>query len=210
MNAPQAIAFETIGDLVDFLGRGHSLVVSFNKEIEEKEEYAEPGMRATVLRAGLPQGDGVVQIFFDFEPHEAFNAPLEKHTYYDKSGVPCLTARQAGFYKAQDSMYFELTDKFNQFMSPIPDEAMALRLALMARHSAQARAVPYAQWLEDQVLALQDALASRIAQKLGDAVVPVAAECAECAEGADNAADEESVEPSHAIQCSERRGRERG
>jgi hypothetical protein len=84
----------------------------FQKGIEEFEVYAEPGMKARIINVRAydlsdenPK-DHVYVIQFDFGEFEDFNAQYEQYNYYDNRGVPCLNARQAGFYEKVDEVYF--------------------------------------------------------------------------------------------------------
>ncbi len=140
---------KTIKDLYEALLAGKRPVVTFTTGIEDKEDYAEGGMRARVLSATTPHADGVLQITFDFEEFAQHNVAFEKSTYYDKQSNPVLTAREAGFYRPQDHMYFDLSEELGNLMVFEDDAAVKLFQSYKAENSG----VSYVSWLERKVLA---------------------------------------------------------
>ena len=87
-------------------------VVEFTRKIEDWECYADPYMRARVtgyrynVYGGTNPSEVVHEIFFDFSEFDEHNQKYEQNTYWDKNGNATLTAREAGCYKPQDSIYF--------------------------------------------------------------------------------------------------------
>lgn len=141
----------TVQKLFDLVKNGKKPIVTFKKGIEDKDAYAESGMRARAVRVETSKiDDSVHNIFFAFEEFTDHNMPLESSNYYDKSGSPTLNARQAGFYFPEESMYFCLYEKLEGLMDIESDDAVALFDAYMAEKSG----LTYLQWLEAKVLAL--------------------------------------------------------
>lgn len=120
--------------------------VTFEKECGDLEGYAEPGMKARVLYAALIQHD-VLKVTVDFGPFEAHNQPLESADYYDKTGVACLTAREAGYYKGVED-YYLTPNKGPEYFSIDSDE----RTALFEQFQASGSKGSYVSWLEDELL----------------------------------------------------------
>jgi hypothetical protein len=139
---------KNIKDLLDALQAGKRPVVTFGKSIDDKEAYAEPGMRGRALSCTAVDSDGVVRVLFDFEEFDAHNTPLESSNYYDKKQVPCLTAKQAGFYKPQEHLYFDLSEELEGLMELESDEALQLFTAFKEQNPG----CTYVQWLERQLL----------------------------------------------------------
>jgi len=88
--------------------------VVFNDKLEDLETtYAEVGMKAIVsgidfnIHNDDPTDNTTVVhvIHVNYEPFEETNHLLMKANYYDKSGVPRLTALEAGWYKKRDTLY---------------------------------------------------------------------------------------------------------
>jgi hypothetical protein len=90
--------------------------VTFTKKIEDFEVYAEVGMKARIKSISPfdlrdPDiRDHVYEIVFDFTEFETYNSEYETFNYYDSNGIPRLNARQAGFYKKIDEVYFPSPD----------------------------------------------------------------------------------------------------
>lgn len=136
---------KTIPELLEAVRNGQRPVVTFRKEIENKEGYAELGMRARVV--GAKEKVDVVSLTFDFSDFEEHNKTLESTNYYDKSGNPTLTAREAGYYKPQESYYFDTSESPADFF----DYESESRTALYKRFKASGATCSYVSWLEDLV-----------------------------------------------------------
>ena len=95
-----------------------------------------------------PDRDGVLKIFFDFDEFDAHNSPLESAHYYDKEQNPCLTAKQAGYYKPQDDLYFDSGERLDELMEIESDAAIKLFQQFIAEKTNGS----YVQWLERRVL----------------------------------------------------------
>jgi hypothetical protein len=131
-------------------------VVTFTPKIEDMESYAESGMRARVVSIDTQdthssdKHDHVYKIMFDFSEFDEFNRRFESSNYYDKNGSPTLTAREAGYYKEQDKIYFGSPEIW-----PFEDYfvlADAAQTELLERFKESGEA-DYVSWLEAQVLA---------------------------------------------------------
>lgn len=140
---------QTIADFCQLLRSGKQPVVTFKKGIDDKESYAEAHMRARVLRCSAPDGDEVLQLTFDFEEFDAHNTPLESANYYDDKGRATRTAKQAGYYKPQETLYFDLSERVDDLFTIEAEEGVAL----FQEYTAQAPGCSYVSWLEAQVLA---------------------------------------------------------
>jgi len=77
---------------------------------------------------------------FDFGPFESHNVALEVRAYYDKHGLPTLTARESGHYKAVDRYWFMVDDD-------MPFELIG-DLRAWEAYRSEPREVSYVEWLE--------------------------------------------------------------
>lgn len=140
--------------LVDEIRAGRRPVVNFLPGISEKDdEYAQPGMRARIIGAVPADEHEVVTLRLDFEEFAAHNAPFEDASYYDGQGIPRLTAREAGMYREQDDLYFDVPGGWSHLFEIADDAAVSL----YSRFRAEGADCAYIVWLERQVLALQPA-----------------------------------------------------
>jgi len=131
-------------------------VVTFTPKIEDMESYAEGGMRALVV--GIDATDTrspdkhehIYKIMFDFSEFDEFNRRFESSNYYDKNGSPTLNAREAGYYKEQEAIYFGSPEIW-----PFEDYfvlADAAQTELLDRFKESGE-TDYVSWLEAQVMA---------------------------------------------------------
>lgn len=130
-------------------------IVRFLPSIEDMEGYAEPEMMARIV--GIKEKDTnspslhdhLYEITFDFTEFEGHNLSFESANYYDKNGVPCLTARQANFYEPKETVYFgsPLLWPFEKYFEVIDGEAKKLVDEFLASGSES-----YIQWLEMQLI----------------------------------------------------------
>ena len=87
-------------------------VIQFTKNIEDFEVYAENGMRARIVNViedvhhDNDHENQVHKIVVDYTEFDEFNKQFESSNYWDKNGQACLTAREAGFYKEVETLYF--------------------------------------------------------------------------------------------------------
>lgn len=131
-------------------------VVRFTSVIEDIEGYLEAGMMARITKVTEPDTDGVFQVFYDLSEFDEYNRQFEKANYYDSNMVPCLTAREKGYYKPQDDYYTEATEVdgapywLTQF-EVVPQHGTYL----MDRFNERAnKNQSYIQWLEQTALSL--------------------------------------------------------
>ncbi len=88
------------------------VIIRFNPAIDDMESYAEANMHARILSVTSPDLNDpniynhVYRIQVSYAEFEDNNVLHESANYYDKSGNPCLTAREAGFYEVKDTLYF--------------------------------------------------------------------------------------------------------
>lgn len=123
-------------------------VVTFQKPIEDMEGYLEAGMRGRLVASNEQRG-GRFEIYVDLTEFDNFNKQFESANYYDKSGVPCLTARQAGNYKEPKENFYVDSDQEVNFL--VVEEGG--RLALHQEFVKSCAKSTYVQWLEDRVIA---------------------------------------------------------
>jgi hypothetical protein len=83
---------------------GSTVDIEISEGIFE-EMYLEKGMRATIIAMTVDicemdsngkTKDTIIKVTFDFSKFDEFNTPLQSHNWYDKAGVACLTATEAG------------------------------------------------------------------------------------------------------------------
>jgi len=139
-----------ISDLLKQLQAGQKPVVELREGILDKESYGEPNMRARIISASGPDRDGVTRVMFDFGEFDEHNRAVESFNYYDKSGQPTLTAREAGFYKPVDHMYFDADEELERHLTLVGADQQAL----FQRFKESGASSSYVVWLEAQVLAL--------------------------------------------------------
>lgn len=138
-----------INDVLKQLQEGQRPVVELREGILDKESYGEPNMRARIISASGPDRDGVTRVMFDFGEFDEHNRAVESANYYDKSGEPTLTAREAGFYKPVDHMYFDADEDIERHMTFISSDQQAI----FQRFKESGASSSYVAWLEAQVLA---------------------------------------------------------
>jgi len=81
-------------------------VVTFTKQIEDQEGYAEGGMRAHVLSSEV-RHDDVCHLLVSYAAFDEFNKQFESANYYDRDGQATLTARQKGSYQVEETLYID-------------------------------------------------------------------------------------------------------
>lgn len=135
-------------ELHDMIVNGATPVVTFRPGVADKEGYLEAGMRGRFASVG-PVRDDMFKVHVDLAEFDEFNRQFESATYYDKDRVPCLTAREAGFYKgAKETFYVSLDEDVDLSCCVEAPE----RLQLFAMYKAAGVKMSYVQWLEDRVL----------------------------------------------------------
>lgn len=131
-------------EFANLIKDGLKPVVLFNKRIEDQEGYLEKGMRGRII--GIEKEDNDTFSFkVDFQEFEDFNKQFESSNYYDEKGNPTLTAREAGYYKPQDTVWADIGYE-------VPWEVEEdYRLKLYNKYKASPEGKTYVQWLEDYV-----------------------------------------------------------
>jgi len=112
----------TFKELAELLVNGATVDVECRARVEDLEDYADKGMRLTITGIRSDH-DEVAVLAVSYAKYDEHNKAFEKRNYYDKTGTPCLNAREAGFYKEQDSMYVMDTDNPNDFFISIDDNS---------------------------------------------------------------------------------------
>lgn len=119
--------------------------IQFTKKAEDLESYPEEGMRALLVGARIIDED-VVVLTMDYRKFDEFNKTIESSNYYDKSGVPRLTAREAGCYQPVDDLYMAALDKVSDYFSFLEENT------LFNQYIADPDgANSYVEWLENKV-----------------------------------------------------------
>lgn len=135
--------------------------ITFKKAIEDAEEYAEPGMRASIVdiqqdmrHAHCVPAEQIWTITFSFAGFDDINKPFETANYYDKNGNPCLTAREAGQYKEVDTYYLPGPDGWSDYFSSAEEDP---GLTLADEYRSAGHSLPYIAWLEQEIMRLRGA-----------------------------------------------------
>jgi hypothetical protein len=113
------------------------------------EAYPEGGMRATILDV---QGDEpeVLILRVSYEAFDEYNKAYESHNYYDKTGNPTLTAREADCYTVNENLYVMGVDEIDRFFTLMG--ATASKLHEQYKAECGDKGITYVQWLEAKVL----------------------------------------------------------
>lgn len=148
---------KTIKELADAVRVGHRFQVQFKKKIEEMEAYPEGGMRARVIGMEEHNADSIISLRFDYAPYDSMNVTLESHNYYDRSGVACLTAREAGCYTVEEDIYFMADDPIENWMVILDDTAF------LDEWNIANSGLTYVQWLEKELTELRERVADATA-----------------------------------------------
>jgi len=145
---------KTWKDVMEAIRNGHSIVVEFDKGVGDQEGYLEPGMRGKLV-SFTEEDDTVVRFVVDLTEFDAFNRPFESANYFDKSGDPTLTAREAGYYPKdhRESLYVDENDELGVIAHVVEGGELALYSEF--REAQSKDHVGYTQWLEHQVAQLR-------------------------------------------------------
>ena len=143
----------TFTELNEVLLNGATIEVECRKKVEDLEDYADTGMRLTIT-GSRESHDDVVILEMSYEKYDEFNKTFEKRNYYDKDGQPCLNAREAGYYKAKDTMYVMNTDDPNEYFLSLEDgSGRWIQAYLQSRREGET----YVAFLENLLDAAMDA-----------------------------------------------------
>lgn len=114
----------------------------------EKEGYLEAGMRGRLIGVSNERHN-MFLLHIDLTEFEDFNRQFESKNYFDKDGVPRLSAREAGYHKEPAESFYVGNREAVDFC----DVEEAERLRLYDNYRRAGAGTSYVQWLEDQVLA---------------------------------------------------------
>lgn len=99
-------------------------VIRMLEQVAIFENYLEPGMLARVV--GMRHdGDDVLIADLVLTEFDDYNKQFETNHYYDKNGVPCLTARESGNFSETLALYLDLEMDAEKVFELIPSEAVA-------------------------------------------------------------------------------------
>lgn len=104
--------------------------------------YAEPGMRARIVRAEALAAE-LLRVTFDFSEFEAHNRSYESADWYGRDGK-LTTAREAGYYAPIDTAC--LPARIKDEIAPLSSVAAET----MKRWQASGTKLPYIAWLEHE------------------------------------------------------------
>lgn len=128
--------------------------VEFLKGVEQYDVEYDVGMRATIISIddgmNSDPDDPCLQIHFTFDKFEDYNRSFESASYYDKHGDPTMTAREAGYYNVQSSLY--VGNNWAECVKLVDPAAEKLFSLFMVDKEANPD-LSYVKWLEALVLA---------------------------------------------------------
>lgn len=139
---------KTVSDVIEALTQGLRPVIRFQAGVADKEDYAEPNMMARIVGHRKDRDDDIVLLNFDFSEFEEHNTAFESANYFDKAGQATLTARQAGQYTPQDTMYVDLTEPLDQLFVPLEEKSTKLFALFKSENAGDS----YVSWLETKLL----------------------------------------------------------
>jgi hypothetical protein len=132
-------------------------VITFNLACEDLENYCEAGMKAKVTSISLMRHEEVEQdmvylVKLDYTNFDDYNRKFETANYYDKLGKPKLTAREAGFYKLEDTLYLGSNNIFpwNNYFE-VEHDSISDRMYTRYVNSNTDKTITYLKWLETQL-----------------------------------------------------------
>jgi hypothetical protein len=134
----------TFREFLPLLNSGVAIELQCRKKIEDLESYPNEHIRLTTVSASINQDD-VVHLEVDYSKYEDYNSTVEQRNYYDKDHVPRLTAREAGFYRVQDTLYLMADDNPNDYFEGVAVESQQLIKRFLAEKED---GETYGQWLE--------------------------------------------------------------
>ena len=128
--------------------------IQFTSKIELMESYPEKGMRGRIVSIDEEYThmddleEHLYKIVFDYSEFDEFNKSLESANYYDKNGVACVTAREAGMYRVKELIYFSSPKLY-----PFEDYFTTLdaRQNELLKRFKESGAKNYVEWLESQI-----------------------------------------------------------
>ena len=105
-------------------------VVRFEDGVLDDEVELEPGMIGHIVECQDMQ-DGVWKVLIDVRAFDDINEPLMTPDFFDSGQVPCLTAKEAGFWKSPILYFLEAPSTWRRAMTPLgkTDAPMHIRKA---------------------------------------------------------------------------------
>lgn len=149
---------KTVLDLVEAVRAGKTFDVQFDKAIEEGEGYLERGMRAR-LTGVADMGDDIFVFTADVTPFAAHNKGLESANYFDKAGIPTLTASESGHYPEGgiERVYCDKDPDIGSLFVLLDGG----QTALYAEYVETKSDAGYVSWLEQQLMSARATPAQR-------------------------------------------------
>lgn len=138
----------TISDLVSALRSGVAIDVELAGGIADQESYAETGMRGRLVRCHEYDED-VIVFSVDLKPYDRHNDTIASPYYYDASGVPCLTGKEAGYFPKDgiEEIYVGADAELEQWFILLCTEQITLYQEFL-----ESDTVSYVGWLEKRLL----------------------------------------------------------
>ena len=144
-------------DNPDLYYRYLNSIITFKKGCEDLESYCEAGMKAKITgivleRMEEKEADLVYKITLDYSQFDDYNKNFETANYYDNNGNPTLTAREAGFYHIQDTLYLG-SDNIWPWSNYFDVEHDSTSNRMFERYSRRTMDtdLTYLKWLETQL-----------------------------------------------------------
>lgn len=141
----------------DLYSRYIDSVITFKKGCEDLESYCEAGMKAKIIAITLTrleknESDLVYKVNIDYSQFDDFNKSFETANYFDKNGRPNLTAREAGLYNVQDTLYLG-SDNIWPWTTYFEVEHNSVSNRMFDRYSRRTSdtELSYLKWLETQL-----------------------------------------------------------
>lgn len=94
-------------------------ILTVIKPVFEDCYFSDKGMKAVLLyfEDRKEADETMYEIMFDTEAFREHNKVREIANYFDKNGKVCLTATEAGFYKAREGIYVMGDDNVGKYFS---------------------------------------------------------------------------------------------
>ena len=140
----------TIEDLGPLVGKA----IEFLPAIVDSDTYLEVGMRAKVVYVvsidESDPDDPVFQLRLSLEGHDDRNAAFEmNHSFYDKNGTACLSARQAGVYDKHQDLF--VGNNWETVFKLVDETDTVVIMLYKAYKNMNGVDISYVAWLEDFV-----------------------------------------------------------
>ena len=140
-------------DLMDFRTRQMPITVEFTNEIRYMECYAEKGMRANITNITIECD--CICVYFDYTQFDDYNKQFESSNYYDNKGNPVLSAREAGYYRGKEAIYFDLNADPNNYFSEVGNPHSALYNAYLEDRSSGETYIAFLERVAKEALGIE-------------------------------------------------------